>query len=449
MAVTVMTVTLNVSYMKFYDRNKEIEMLQNIESRSATSAQMTTVVGRRRVGKTTLLKVAFKQTPVLYFFIAKKNEALLCNEFTLEVQEKLGFLMGNFQRFADLFQTIMQLSEKINFTLVIDEFQEFENINRSVFSDMQNIWDSFKDKSKLNLILCGSIYSMMKRIFENSKEPLFGRATSKIMLKPFDIKTIKEILSDYNTDYSNEDLLAFYMVTGGVAKYIELLVICEAFTKSAILDEMFKDNSFFLNEGRDVLIEEFGKDYGNYFSILSLIASSKNDRSSIESILNISVGGYLDRLENDFNIIKRIRPFMAKEGSRNNRYRIEDNFLNFWFRFNYKYRSAIEISNYDYVRDIVERDYEGFSGIVLEKYFRQKLIESKQYSDIQGYWDNKGENEIDIVAVNEMDMRLEFYEVKRNPKKINIELLKKKSINITSKFPRYIIEYRGLSLEDM
>ena len=449
MAVTVMTVTLNVSYMKFYDRNKEIEMLQNIESRSATSAQMTTVVGRRRVGKTTLLKVAFKQTPVLYFFIAKKNEALLCNEFTLEVQEKLGFSMGNFQRFADLFQTIMQLSEKINFTLVIDEFQEFENINRSVFSDMQNIWDSFKDKSKLNLILCGSIYSMMKRIFENSKEPLFGRATSKIMLKPFDIKTIKEILSDYNTDYSNEDLLAFYMVTGGVAKYIELLVICEAFTKSAILDEMFKDNSFFLNEGRDVLIEEFGKDYGNYFSILSLIASSKNDRSSIESILNISVGGYLDRLENDFDIIKRIRPFMAKEGSRNNRYRIEDNFLNFWFRFNYKYRSAIEISNYDYVRDIVERDYEGFSGIVLEKYFRQKLIESKQYSDIQGYWDNKGENEIDIVAVNEMDMRLEFYEVKRNPKKINIELLKKKSINITSKFPRYIIEYRGLSLEDM
>src|SRR5690554_1812110 len=342
MAVTVMTVALNIGSMKFYDREQEIELLQRIESRSVTTARMTTVVGRRRVGKTTLLKVAFKQTPVLYFFIAKKNEVLLCDEFTIEVQEKLGFSLGNFQRFTDLFQSIMQLSEKINFTLVIDEFQEFENINRSVFSDMQNIWDSYKDQSTMNLILCGSIYSLMKRIFENSQEPLFGRATSKIMLKPFDIKTIKEILGDYNSGYSNEDLLAFYMVTGGVAKYIELLVMNEAFTKSAILDEMFKDNSIFLNEGRDVLIEEFGKDYANYFSILSLIASSKNDRSSMESILNISVGGYLDRLENDFNIIKRIRPFMAKEGSRNNRYRIEDNFLNFWFRFNYKYRSAIE-----------------------------------------------------------------------------------------------------------
>lgn len=449
MAVTVMTIALNIGTMKFYDREQEIELLQRIESRSVTTARMTTVVGRRRVGKTTLLKVAFKQTPVLYFFIAKKNEVLLCDEFTIEVQEKLGFSLGNFQRFTDLFQSIMQLSEKINFTLVIDEFQELENINRSVFSDMQNIWDSYKDQSKMNLILCGSIYSLMKRIFENSKEPLFGRVTSKIMLKPFDIKTIKEILGDYNSGYSNEDLLAFYMVTGGVAKYIELLVMNEAFTKSAILDEMFKDNSFFLNEGRNVLIEEFGKDYANYFSILSLIASSKNDRSSMESILNISVGGYLDRLENDFNIIKRIRPFMAKEGSRNIRYRIEDNFLNFWFRFNYKYRSAIEISNYDYVRGIVERDYEVFSGLVLEKYFRQNLIESKQYSDIQGYWDSKGENEIDIVAINEMDKRLEFYEVKRNPNKINIESLKKKSMNITSRFPDYKIEYKGLSLDDM
>jgi AAA+ ATPase superfamily predicted ATPase len=169
----------------------------------------------------------------------------------------------------------------------------------------------------------------------------------------------------------------------------------------------------------------------------------------MESILNISVGGFLDRLEKDFNLIKRIRPFMAKEGSRNNRYKIEDNFLNFWFRFNYKYRSAIEISNFDYVRDIVEHDYETYSGIVLEKYFSQQLTESKQYSNIQGYWDSKGENEIDIVAVNERDKRLEFYEVKRNPNKINLERLKQKSLKITDMYPGFQIEYRGLSLKDM
>lgn len=435
--------------MKFYDRTSEIALLQQIESRSATTAQMTTVVGRRRVGKTTLLKVAFKETPVLYFFVAKKNETLLCEEFTREVQEKLGFSLGSFQQFADLFKSLMQLSEKINFTLIIDEFQEFDNINKSVFSDMQNSWDSHKSESKINLILCGSIYSLMKRIFEHSKEPLFGRSISKIVLKPFTLSTLKEILTDYNPHFNNEDLLAFYMITGGVAKYIEQLVVREAFTKNAILNAVFWEDSFFLDEGRDVLIGEFGKDYGNYFSILSLIASSKTDRSAIESILNISVGGYLDRLEKDFDIIKRIRPFMAKEGSRNNKYKIEDNFLNFWFRFIYKYRSAVEISNFQYVRDIVERDYETYSGIVLEKYFRQQLTESKKYSDIQGYWDNKSENEIDIIAINEFEKRLDFFEIKRNPNRINLDILQHKAEKIAVKFPKFKIEYNGLSLNDM
>ncbi len=449
MAITVTPVALIIQVMKFYDRIQEIKLLREIEARSATTAQMTTVTGRRRIGKTTLLKKAFEQTPMLYFFVAKKNETLLCEEFSLEVREKLNIPLGSFQRFPDLFKALMQLSENINFTLVIDEFQEFANVSPSVFSEMQNVWDSMKEKSKINLILCGSVYSLMKQIFEHSKEPLFGRATSRIVVNPFAINTIKEILNDFYPAYSKEDLLSFYMVTGGVAKYVEQLVIRQAFTRENIISTIFRDDSFFLSEGKDVLIDEFGKDYGNYFSILSLIASSKTDRGAIESILNISVGGYLDRLEKDFSIIKRKRPFMAKEGSRNNVYRIEDNFLNFWFRFIYKYRSAVEISNLDYVKNIVDRDYETWSGLMLEKYFITKLTESGQYSDIQSYWDNKGENEIDIVAVNEYEKRLDFYEVKRNPTKINLKVLKEKAKAITPQFPKFKVNYYGLSLDDM
>ena len=207
--------------MKFYNRTSEIKALQDIEQASMDSAQMTMMVGRRRVGKTTLLKNAFNETPFLYFFVAKKNEILLCSEFSKEITGKLGIPIGNYSSFSELFKAVMQLSQQINFTLVIDEFQEFSTVNPSIFSDMQNIWDSMKGNSKINLILCGSIYSMMKRIFENSKEPLFGRATARIIVKEFDIKTIKEILSDYHPKYTNEDLLAFYMITGGVAKYIE------------------------------------------------------------------------------------------------------------------------------------------------------------------------------------------------------------------------------------
>lgn len=435
--------------MKFYNRISEIATLQDIELASAETAQMTMIVGRRRIGKTTLLKKAFTATPFLYFFVAKKNEVLLCEEFSQEINEKLGIPIGNYSSFSELFRAIMQLSQRINFTLAIDEFQEFRNINSSVFSDMQNIWDSAKDNSKINLILCGSIYSMMKRIFESSKEPLFGRATARMIIKTFDINTIKEILSDYHPNYSHEDLLAFYMITGGVAKYIEQLVSKKAFTKKAILNALFTEGSFFLDEGRDVLIDEFGKDYGNYFSILSLIASSKTDRGQIESTLNMDIGGYLERLEKEYNIIKRNRPFGAKEGSRSNKYKIEDNFLNFWFRFIYKYRSAVEIGNLNYVQDIVERDYETYSGIILEKYFRTIMIESKEFSDIQGYWNSKGENEIDIVAINEFEKRLIFCEVKRNPRRISLGELENKAKDINAKYPKFSTEYKGLSLEDM
>ena len=140
----------------------------------------------------------------------------------------------------------------------------------------------------------------------------------------------------------------------------------------------------------------------------------------------MTVSGYLDKIENEYNINKRARPFGAKEGSRSNKYLIEDNFLNIWFRFIYKFRSAVEIGNLEYVRNIVERDYAVYSGIVLEKYFRSKMVDSKEFSDIQGYWNTKGEDEIDIVAINDFDKRLLFCEVKRNPKKIDLSVLETK-----------------------
>jgi AAA+ ATPase superfamily predicted ATPase len=436
--------------MLFYDRETEIENLRKIEEDSNSFAQMTLVMGRRRVGKTTLLRNAFASSKVvLYFFVAKKNEILLCEEFVNETEEKLSVALGNFQNFAQLFRALMIQSQTLQFTLIIDEFQEFANINASIFSDIQNIWDLYKDRSKINLIFCGSIYSMMKRIFENSKEPLYGRATAKMVIKPFSTSVVKQILYDFYPNYKNEDLLAFYMITGGIAKYVEQLVINRAFTKKKILDAVFSESSFFLDEGRAVLIDEFGKDYGNYFSILSLIASSKTDRADMESVLNMPVGGYLERLEKDYNLIKRRRPFGAKEGSRNNKYAVEDNFLNFWFRFIYKYRSAVEIGNLEYVRNIVERDYETYSGLILEKYFRSVFIESMNFSTIGSYWDRKGENEIDIVALNEMEKTAIIAEVKRNNNRINLHILQNKAENLVKQLAGYTIEYRGLSMNDM
>ena len=130
--------------MKFYNREKELATLRDIEASSKDMAQMTVMVGRRRVGKTTLLKRAFEKSTTLYFFVAKKNEVLLCEEFVRQVEDTLSVYLGRFQSFAELFKALMMLSRERTFTLIIDEFQEFNSLNKSVFSDMQNIWDSFK-----------------------------------------------------------------------------------------------------------------------------------------------------------------------------------------------------------------------------------------------------------------------------------------------------------------
>ena len=146
--------------MRFYNREKEIERLRDIRERSTRNAQMTVVMGRRRIGKTQLLLRATEGQPTLYFFVARKAENYLCQDFQQEIKDKLGIpLLGEISSFGKLFDFLMELSKERAFNLIIDEFQEFYNIAPSVYSDMQRHWDLNKDESKINLLLSGSVYS--------------------------------------------------------------------------------------------------------------------------------------------------------------------------------------------------------------------------------------------------------------------------------------------------
>ena len=434
--------------MKFYNRTKELEKLHHIETLSQHSAKMSVIVGRRRVGKTSLIRHAYDKQ--IYLFVSKKNEALLCEEFVTIISHELDIkIHGQFFKFAKLFEYLLEVAVQKHFTLVIDEFQEFLSVNSTIYSDMQNLWDSYKEKAKMNLVLSGSIYSLMKKIFEDKKEPLFNRADMKIHLKAFDVTTLQTILKDNYPAFSNEDLLSLFTLTGGVAKYVELFVSFKAFTLEAQLDLIFEENSLFLDEGKNLLIEEFGKEYTTYFSILALIASGKSARAQMENILEKDIGGYLDRLEKEYSIIKKVKPIFAKEGGRVLKYEIIDNFFSFWFRFIYKNRSAIEIENYDYVKQIVKQEYSTYSGKFLEKYFIQKLKNSRKFSQIGTYWERGNQNEIDIVAVNEREKTILIVEVKRNSKKISLDKLKEKSTKLVQKFPNYHIEFEGFSLKEL
>lgn len=360
--------------------------------------------------------------------------------------------MGRPERFADVFEFLMKLSAERPITLFIDEFQEFFRVNKSVFSDMQRIWDQYSPKSRINLIVCGSIYSMMTKIFRDRKEPLYNRQSRFMTVRPFTLTVLKEILAEHNPAYTAEDLLALYAFTGGVAKYVQLLVDAGATTKASMIDHIIKADSIFLGEGKAILIEEFGKDYGIYFSILSAIARGKASRSEIENVVGKEIGGYLTKLEREYEIISKRQPLFEKSSTKNVRYLIEDSFFTFWFRFIYKYSYMLEIENYESLKMIIARDYETFSGLMLERYFKRVLIEQKTYTRIGSWWDRKGENEIDIVAENELDDTATFFEVKRNAENIDMETLKAKAsvfLRVTGQLKNYSISYKGLSMTDM
>ena len=439
--------------MDFFDRENETALLREINERSFHNAQFTVITGRRRIGKTSLVLKAYEGVDFLYFFVSKKAESELCDDYKNEVERKLEIkIAGKITKFYELFEYLVELSKTFHLIIFIDEFQEFLRINPSVYSDMQRIWDVNKDAAKLNLIVCGSVNSLINKIFRDHSEPLYARQTAFMKINPFRIEVLKDIFATYCKDYDNEDLLAFYTFTGGVPKYAELLIDNQAFTKDKIIDYIFRPESVFLSEGKNLLIEEFGRDYGIYFTVLSKIACGVNSRTEIETEIGREIGGYLSKLEADYGVIEKKQPLLEKSPNKNVKYFITDNFLNFWFRFVFKYNYMLEINAHEKLKQIVSRDYNVFSGFMLEKYFMQKLMESGDFTRL-GFWrDRKGENEIDIIAADELSQTVNFYEVKRQKYRINIDVLKSKADvfkHSTSVFKGFVENYTALGIEDM
>lgn len=436
--------------MKFYDRLNELEILALTEKQSAETACFTVMVGRRRIGKTSLLLRSSEGQKLLYLFVSRNSEAVLCSQFQQQASEALGLqIYGTINRFADLFEQLLIFSQNEHYTLIIDEFQDFDNINRSIFSEIQNLWDKYKERIRLNFIVCGSIYSLMMKIFENNKEPLFGRLTSKIVLKPFTISVIKDILKDYNPVYTAEDLLFLYTLTGGVSHYITLLMNAKAITFKKMLDFVTRPDSPFLNEGKELLVSEFGRDYSTYFSILQLIAAGKTTQSEIDSIIGKNTGAYIANLENHYSLIVKNKPMFSKPESRNTRWTIGDNFLRFWFRFISPNQTLIEMGKSDLLKLYITNHYEQYSGLLLEKYFRQKFAEEETVTAIGNFWDNSGKNEIDMIALNDFDKTAFIAEVKRNPKRISLQTLAMKTATVQKQLAKYDISLKALSLNDM
>jgi len=435
--------------VKFYNRTSELKELRLVYAQAQQAARMTVITGRRRVGKTMLALEFAKSHKHLYFFVSKKAEHLLCAEYLEQIKKQFRLpVLGEIKFFKEIFALLLELSRKERFTLVIDEFQEFYAVNPSVFSDMQHLWDIHKAQCRLNLICIGSIHSLMYRIFEQAKEPLFGRADRIFRLRPFTIRDIHTVVSDHGRADA-KTLFDVYLLTGGLPKYLDILTTNTNLTFKEILDFTLTENSPFLDEGRTLLIEEFGKEYGTYFSILELIAAGRTSRSELDSYLEIHAGAYLAKLETEYALVSRRRPINEKPKSRLQKYAITDNFLNFWFRFIFSNRSAVETGNFGYIRELIQRDYSTYAGRILERFYQQLFGETGRYNKIGSYWEKGNKNELDLVALNDAKKTITIADIKLSAARINLNALKFKSTSLLNDYKGYKPQWLGLSMEDI
>ncbi len=436
--------------MKFYDREKEIKELQRLDDMANNTAQFTVLMGRRRTGKTTLMTEALKERPYLYFFIGKKAEQIQCLDFQKQVESVLGLhVHGQISSFATLLEEILIYSKQHKTTVIIDEFQRLSDIGDGIISDIQRVWDKHQSEAHIHLIACGSIYNMMKRIFEDRNEPLFGRKTARIDLKPFSTSVLKQILHDYNPNFTPEDLLMLYAITGGVAKYVAQLMDDGCKTWEDMIRDVCRPSSIFLEEGTELLVGEFGRKFQIYYSILQLIASGMTSQSEIDSVIEKNTGRYLDTLENEYSLIKKRRPMWAKPNSQGVKFYIDDCFLMFWFRFVESNRSYVELGKFNLLEEAIRKDYTQFSGLVLEKYFRQMYGEKERVTEVSQWWDSQGKNEIDLIALEDLDHHAVVAEVKRNPEKYKSKEFEEKYQHIRKYLKGYDVDLIGLSMKDM
>lgn len=402
--------------MRFYDRERELARLHEIASLARRSSHLVLVTGRRRVGKTELVRrFAEGRDDVVYFFVSKKKPRILLEEFRGLLADRFPTLRSlSFPGFGEFFGFLFEAMAKRPLFVVFDEFQNFLQVDPAVFSTLQGLWDRHKDAIRGALLCVGSVQTLMRDIFEGRKEPLFGRATARLHVEPLGPDAVAEILADHRLDPVRH-LPFFYALFGGVPKYYFLLDRHGLFNRprEEIVRALFCEiDAPLQNEGRELLIEEFGRNYHLYFSILEVIAGGETQMARIADGAGINVNSiskYLDELVGYYRVVDRRAPITApRQDHKSGRYFVADPALRFWFRYVWKHRTLLEIGDDRGTAARIAEDVPNLMGRSFEELSRALLVQRNgegvlpfRFARIGSYWSRRGDVEIDVVAVDE------------------------------------------------
>ena len=440
--------------MKFIGRQAE---LARLNAEYCRDSSFVVLYGRRRVGKTTLIKEFLKEKTAFYFLATEELERQSMKRLAGVVARTTNnplLQRAVFTDWLDLFRVIAEHAPEEKKVLVIDEFPYLVKTNPAFPSILQNAWDEILKDSHVMLILSGSLIGMMQKHALSYESPLYGRRTAQLRLAPL---PFTDVYAAGNLSFAQA--VEQYAVTGGVPKYLEF------FADGRPLEEQIKDavlsKSGFLYEEPYFLLKSESVTAVNYFSIIKAIADGNHKLGKIAGALGQETSAltpYLSVLA-DLGFIEKRTPATEKspEKSRKGLYFLSDNFIRFWFRYVYPYKGELELDNLQIVLDEIHKDFlEKFTAFAYEDICRNifaALCENGTISfvpsRIGSYWlnDFDGDTEIDVLAVDHQNRRIFAGECKYHAKSVDAPVyfaLKEKVANageIRKAFPGYTVMY--------
>lgn len=440
--------------MKFIGRKREMKKLESEYSRDSS---FVVIYGRRRVGKTTLIKEFLKDKTAFYFLATEEIESQSMKRLAgVVARTTKNRLLQNatFTDWLDLFQVIADYEPEKKKVFVIDEFPYLVKTNSAFPSILQNAWDEVLKDKKVMLILSGSLIGMMQKHALSYDSPLYGRRTSQMRLAPLLFTDIYAVQSLSFTESVEQ-----YAVTGGVPKYLEFFEDGRELTEQ-IKDAVLSKNGF-LYEEPFFLLKSESMTAVNYFSIIKAIADGNHKIGKIAGVLGIEsskLTPYLSTLS-DLGFVEKRTPVTEKnpEKSRKGLYFIADNFIRFWFKYVYPYKGELELDNMQIVLEEMKKDfetkfvafaYEDICKDIFANLCKRGVIDFVP-SRIGAYWlnDYTGDTEIDVMAVDNQNKRIFAGECKyhRNPVDASVYYALKEKVldagEIRKSYPVYDVIY--------
>lgn len=399
-------------YMKFINRETELKELKQLETLSKKKLFVIALYGLRRVGKTRLL-LEFLKGKGLYFFVNKNKTS---EDLLREYQEilKANKVLGELESVDSWDRFIEAIIHRNPSVVVFDEFQNFSSVEPSLQGILQKNIDLNEDEPGL-IILTGSLIGMMKKTFQDSGEPLYGRVKKGTRLAPLSLKSCLQLCREL--DLSKEDLVELYGVFGGYPRYyvaVEDLSLMGKTSEGVIDALLLAKDAPFEEEVISILSQEFGSRSGLYYSILDAIGNGNNAISDIAGYLNMpmtSLTRQVKELKDYFELIEYETPFLGKKG----RYRIKHPLMNFWFTHIYRRYSDYASRNPAFL-DLLRKNLPSIFGKAFETAAREFLVSElnlsvakRQWGKIPGAEKGKDTYEIDLIGTSaNMTFAFEF-----------------------------------------